>query len=821
MKKFAIVLSLLLNVISYGQVKGTITDTNGEPLSFVSVYLENSLTGTTSNDLGYFELEINKTGKHIIVFQYLGYTTLKKEVFIERFPFTLNIKLNEENIKLEEIIISTKDNPADIIIKKTIESKENNTDKFPEYTARFYSRGLFRIKNAPKKILGQDLGDFGGGLDSTRTGIIYLSETISKIAFQKKPKNFKEIIIASKVSGSDNGISFNRAEEANFNFYENGVTVGENNLISPIANGAFRYYRYKLVGTFYDKNGVLINKISVIPKREADRVFRGFIYIVEDDWAIYGVDLITSGKQIGIPFVGELRFKQDYNFSTQNSAWVLISQSIDFGFGFFGFNVNGRFSSAYSDYNFNPNFKETFFTNEVLSFEKDATKKDSFYWSQLRPVPLTTEEVKDYKVKDSIKEFRESKKFLDSIDGKNNKFKLLSPITGYSYRNSYEKWSLNFDSPLENIAYNTVQGWNFNTGINYFKQLNDKGKWINTGININYGVSDQELRPVIYYSKKWNNITRNRLSISAGITTPQFNNRNPISRINNTIYSLLREENYLKIYEKTFAQISYSQEVTNGVYVNGSLEYANRKPLFNTTDYVLIGSDRVFESNNPLDPTNFSAPFISHTIWSFNVGANIVFDQKYLMYPDSKIPIGNSTYPNLYLGYRKNFGASNTNFNSDLFFARLSQNLTAGNFGNLSYNIRSGIFLEQKQIPFMDYLHANGNQLNFLPENTINSFGLLDYYALSTNDKYAEFHLQHNFKGAVLGKIPLINKLNFHLVGGAKALYSGQNKPYTEYSVGLDNIGFGKWRFLRIDYVQSSFNGLKNNALLFGVTIGN
>ena len=121
----------------------------------------------------------------------------------------------------------------------------------------------------------------------------------------------------------------------------------------------------------------------------------------------------------------------------------------------------------------------------------------------------------------------------------------------------------------------------------------------------------------------------------------------------------------------------------------------------------------------------------------------------------------------------------------------------------------------------MDYLHANGNQLNFLPENTINSFNLLNYYAFSNNDKYAEAHVEHNFKGAILGKIPLINKLNFHLVGGAKALFSGQNKPYTEYSVGLDNVGFGKWRFLRIDYVRSNFNGVRNDGFLFGVTLGN
>ena len=49
------------------------------------------------------------------------------------------------------------------------------------------------------------------------------------------------------------------------------------------------------------KNERLINKIKVNPKRSRDRVFTGFIYIVEEDWAIYGVDLKASGEQVGIP----------------------------------------------------------------------------------------------------------------------------------------------------------------------------------------------------------------------------------------------------------------------------------------------------------------------------------------------------------------------------------------------------------------------------------------------------------------------------------------------------------------------------------------
>ena len=821
MKNCTFIFLLLLSSSILGQVKGKITDTKNSPLSFVSVYLDKTVTGTTSNDNGEYVLSITKKGEYVVVFQFLGYKTIKKKINITSFPFDLNVQLAQESVRLSEISISTKDNPANKIIRSVIANKEKNTDKYAKYTAKFYSRGLYKIKDAPEKFMGQTMGDFGGGLDSTRSGIIYLSETVSEIKFQKNPKKFKEKIIASKVSGRDNGISFNRAEDANINFYENSVEFG-NDLVSPISTNAFSYYRYKLVGTFYDKNGKLINKIKLLPKRKNGRVFNGFLYVVEDDWALYGADVSVTGAQVNIPIVDVLHLKQNYNYSEGNDAWVLISQSIDFKVNAFGFKFDGRFTAAFSEYNFAPDYKENTFTNEVLTFEKQAAEKDSVYWNELRPVPLTTEEVRDYKIKDSIKVVRKSKKYLDSVNKKQNKFNLLSPITGYTYRNSYEKWSMSYDGLLGNASFNTVQGFNTSLGFSYFKQQNKKGKWWNAGVSANYGFSDKRIRPTFFFSKKWNNISRPRLSISGGVTTAQFNGRQPISRFDNSIRSLLLRENHLKIYEKEFARIRYSEEIKNGVYFSSSLEYANRKPLFNTTNYSFARQSKndPYISNNPLNSTDFTnAAFKEHKIATLNIGATFVFAQKYLSYPDRKENVGNDKYPSLSVNYRKTFGASNSELNSDLFTANLRQDISAGNYGQFQYNIRGGLFLKKKNIAFMDNLQANGNQLTFVMDNQLNSFGLLDYYKFYTNDKYAEAHVEHNFKGAVLSKIPLINKLNFHLVGGAKTLFMADKNPYTEYSVGLSNIGFGKWRFLRVDYVRSNYGGIKNDGFLFRLSL--
>ena len=214
----------------------------------------------------------------------------------------------------------------------------------------------------------------------------------------------------------------------------------------------------------------------------------------------------------------------------------------------------------------------------------------------------------------------------------------------------------------------------------------------------------------------------------------------------------------MKIYEKTFAKIDFSKEVTNGVRMFSGLEYAYRKPLFNTTDYVMFPkSDINYTSNNPKEPTNFTSSFTAHKMWSFTIGANINFGQKYISYPNRKFNVNTNKYPSLYIGYKKNFGASNSQWNSDVIFSQLTQKVSLNNWGEFKYKAKGGLFLKKKNIPFIDHAHFNGNRLLIAPkDNYLNNFYMLPYYQLSTNDKYGELHGEYNFKGALLSKVPLL-----------------------------------------------------------------
>ena len=122
----------------------------------------------------------------------------------------------------------------------------------------------------------------------------------------------------------------------------------------------------------------------------------------------------------------------------------------------------------------------------------------------------------------------------------------------------------------------------------------------------------------------------------------------------------------------------------------------------------------------------------------------------------------------------------------------------------------------------MDYQHFNGNQTHIgETDRYLNVFNLLPYYSNSTNDRYFELHSEYNDKGFLMNKIPLLNLLKSTLIIGFHELAVPERKPYTEISFGLDNLGFGKFKIFRLDYVNSNQNGIQGNGLIFGLKILN
>jgi len=165
-------------------------------------------------------------------------------------------------------------------------------------------------------------------------------------------------------------------------------------------------------------------------------------------------------------------------------------------------------------------------------------------------------------------------------------------------------------------------------------------------------------------------------------------------------------------------------------------------------------------------------------------------------------------------------------------------------------------FMASKPIPMLGYgiLHATveaGKVFGTAPlialaptpanqsySSAPTTFALLDYYDFIT-DTYINGYFEHHFDGFLFNRIPFLQKTRFKsLIFGRFAygtlseknksanvtniIFNSPEKLYWEYGFGIENIGLGNFRFIRVDFVWrndfNDVNGVRNPK--FGVRIG-
>ncbi len=793
---------------SYKTITGTIYDENKEIVPFVNITIKGTQKGTASNFNGQFSLVVRNDEPQELVFSSVGFKT--KTLNLKNYQQeTIDITLKTEDVLLNKVLVkaNAKD-PAYGIIKNAIAKRKFHLKQVSSYEADIYLKSTVRFDKLPEKkpffIKKEDMPD------STDLGLVYLSESSSKV-FYKAPNKIKEEMKASVVAGYNEGYSFNRTYDVLFNFYKNSIELpnfSDKLFQSPIASSALLTYRYSYEGTLFE-NGKQIHKIKVRPRIKGDPLFHGFMYINDSTWSIHSVDLMLT-KDAQIKFYDTLNFKQSY--IDINNIWVPRSLKLSSKIDLFGMGATFNSVGIFNGYKLNREFPKKFFTNAVFSIKKEANKKDSIYWEDNRPISLTDEERKNYYKEDSLKAIYESPAYKDSVRKNDNKYGVGNFLI------SGKRFTLKSDSawidilPLIGIirpgmiSYNTVEGWNSQFSLGYSK-LNKKGKYFQVKGTGRYGFEIQNWGAKLDARVQLNKMRSESITFSGGKFIDPLN-FSPL----NMYYSLLDKSNYMKINQKTYAKVSYKSEILNGLTIYPNIEIASRKYLQNNSSLSWTKKSKEYESNYPAVASNIDP--IDHDQLTISIGAKYVFNQKYELYPDNKFNVP-SKLPIISAVYTKGIGISNEETGYDLVKASVQQKIRLGQIGNLSYHTTVGKFFNANDIQFWDYKHFNGNR-TFLLVPMANTFETLPYFDYSTNREYLEVHVIHQFNGFILNKIPLIRKLNMQSIAGLNSVINPDNSFYELY-FGVENI----FNFFRVDFAGAIGNGQSfKPAIRFGFDIG-
>lgn len=812
-----LVFSHVVFVSFAGKVTGLITDEKGNPLPYASITVKGSTKGTTANSSGRYTINLGD-GMYTLTCQYVGYGKVEKNIILSADTYTLDFTLAVQELTLGEVIVKKGEDPAYEIIRQTIKKRSYYNNQVDSFSVDVYIKGLMRSGSLPKKFLGQKIErDSNDGLDSLGKGILFLSESVTKVDFIK-PDKIKYRVISSRESGGGYGLSF----PFFINFYQNNVTVFGNNLnprgfVSPIADGALSFYKYKYEGSFME-DGKMVNTIRVTPRRKNEPLFNGTLQIVEDDWRIYSLDLFTT-KDNQLEMLDTLRVTQ-LHAAVEQDIWKTKNQVLNIVIKQFGFHILGSFVNVYTDYNINPGFEKKHFGRTFMKYDTAFNKKDTNYWNTIRPVALENDEKRDFVFKDSISKVMRDSNFtkfhIDSLR-KNQKPVSLKGVfwSGQSYNFYGKKATLNWRlKPLiKEVEYNTVEGISLNVeqSFNYYRRKSKYNYQLDW--NTRYGFSNTHLNSYASLSikpVKYN--YRNRyLKLSGGKRLSQFNHDEPITPLPNAAYTLLAKENYMKLYENWFGEMVYNNKLDNGFAINASVLYEDRIPVENTTDFSFFKKSRTILPNHPYELAGI--PFVKHQALVTSIKLSWQPGQRYIEYPWGKQSIGSSA-PVFEAEYSKginDIAGSDVDFDKWKFSVADNMNLKLG--GEFKYKIGIGGFLNKRSVSIPDLQHFNGNQ-TFYNIKYLNSFQLAPYYRYSNAESFYAFgHAEHHFNGLLTNKIPLLNKLKWNLVVGANTFYVNQQNYYVEAFAGLENI----FKLFRVDFVNAWQPGVGNQS---GVRVG-
>ena len=831
-KKLSILLILFISTL-YAQLtlKGKIVDEFNNPMPFVSVFLENTTDGTTTNDAGSFFFKTTKNNGTLNV-SFIGFETQK--ITVNQQTKYLNIIIKETENQLEEVIIVTKpkkrlkkkENPAYRILKEIWKRKrKNGLDLVNYYQYKKHTTieiGLNNLDSAfLKKAFKKDYKETIKKVKYDSNGVnfyipIYFNEQIANIYGDNKNNTIREDIEAEKTDGiGTNGFVYDRMSNSfqNVDVFKNNILLLKKSFISPLSTDGFATYDYVLYDSIV-KNDKKLYNIYFFPIRDGDLAFQGNFWVTDKVFSIKKIKMKVQ-KSIIINFIRGLTFEKEFDV-LKDSIYISTKNTYEADFTFVdkGDDKKGltiKKNIRFEKYILDKPLTKDFYSQEIVKTRPNQYKKEASYWKSQEKEGEKDGNNSTYQF---IKEVKEKKR-IKNVTGIIN---TLS--TGYINTKS----GIQFGHLWSLFSRNAVEGFRTRLGIRTFKTKEDRFRlaaYVAHGFKDHKNKYGIEARYLLSYQPR----------ISIGATYQK-----DIEQLGRTSI-------------KTTELLTESFGTASLFSKNNNFFLSKRERVATNFDYQIqqnlhIGINFSHSKTQSASPSNFSMDYFDE---KGNKQAKVTdtSSEIYIAFTPGRFVyglgverlFGDNIFPTLILNYRRGYkGVFNGSNTYDKLQFKYKQPILLSKFGVLEATFEAGKTFGTVPLALLDILPVN-NTLSI----SKNTFSLLNSYDFVT-DTYLATYLEHHFNGFIMNRIPLLNKLKLRSLVTFRAAYgtisdentainqsninyNAPNKIYYEYSVGLENIGYRNLRFLRVDAVwRSDYTAPKETTVTptpkFAIRIG-
>ena len=575
----------------------------------------------------------------------------------------------------------------------------------------------------------------------------------------------KEIRNAYTLRGSAKTLYYTTTVKSNFNFFQNLLHLDDLHqtpVSSPISTPGILSYRYKLESKV-EENGQIISKIKISPRNTATTTLEGYIWVIDSLWLIQKLELNMSKGNLLV--YDNFKIYQEYEHPG-DSICILTNQVLTYGVKYKSESSDYKTEAIFSNYNFNPNFGNKFFSTELAITTKEAYEKDSLFWKENRASNLTVEEQRFIIIKDSIKDARNRVEYLDSVDAVFNKLTVLKVLWfGVDYRNRVKRtqWSLGSLATLIQPVF--IAGPRITPSFDYFKKWKDE-RTLDAYTRISYGILNNDIKGDTWWKYKFD-------PFHFGYLRAALNHDFDVIRGYDAVTQVYKRENFI---EATKMSFSFEYELINGLYLGTEAEFAERRSLKGYNFSTVL--DNVIPNNSPTD-------FNSYQAFIFDLSLSYTPQQKYMREPYRKVLLG-SAWPSFSLNYERGipklFGSD---VDHEYLNLSINQTLKISTLGTTSYRIVGGKFLSSRALKDVDYKFQRRSDPIWF-SNPMYSFQGLDS-TMPTKDYIFEVHFIHHDNGSIINKIPFMKKTRIGLVFGGGAMYVKENDfQFYEIIAGLE-----------------------------------
>lgn len=787
-------------------VSGRVFDgESGEALPFVTVNFVGSNIGSMTDGEGLYSITTEEKVSRIVISS-LGYQSQNIQIqkFVEQ---KIDIALEPRQIELAVAEVrpekeKRRKNPARPLMQRVVDAKkDNDPDRIPALQYKFHERLEMDINEIPEKLPGRKIwGKFSwvwDYMDSTEARVnlpLFFTESQGTYNSQKRPRKQQKVIEAARATWLDDGESTSSvtSEFLDINLYENQMLIMDKAFISPLHDRGLLHYRYYILDTL-DIEGRPNFHIAFVPRRRGELLFEGELWIDTLTMGLKHVDAkISEGANIN--YVRSLRWEQ--NYIQHDGYWVINSdeQIVDVSLTGGSMGMYARSTNTFYDFEIAEAWDDSVWTSKRdLSFASGSNDVLEEEWQTIRPTGLSEREGDIYFMADSVQSMPRYKVLKSLLYGLGSGYVQMGKLELGPWFDSYSR--------------NAVEGNRFSLGL---QTSNDFSRKFMPRVYLAYGTLDKQWKyggDVIWVQRKSPRIewyASHKNDIEQLGMMGFFDQGN----VFNSALNLEGDQNQLALI--TQSEASLLAESGSGLTTFIELRHRKVQPR-GELEFPIPGSNGSSELITAESTLQLryarNEKFISGAIQRKSLG--------------SRFPIITATTTQ---GWK---GIAGSMYRYGRYTLGLQGKMRLGPLGRIEWNGQGGTYSGTAPFPLLELQPANETALSIQQ-----SFNLLRYFEYVT-DTWVRGGAEWHGEGIVLGRIPIIKRLELREVLGVKAVYgtwderheslvelpettTGLNGHYAEAVMGVENI----FQFLRLDVhyrLTESLEGMRDN---WGVRVG-